>query len=114
MAHALSTMAPSVGICYCRRHYELCSSCTCAQGLILCAHLRGLVVDICRCRCRLLSQSHVAIGKCHALGHEASSSTFVVVIAVVVVVAVAQCDVNASGAHSEDLVIDVCCCRCRN
>ena len=40
--------------------------------------------------------------------------TFVVVIAGVVVVAVARRDEYASGACPEDLVIDICCCRCRN
>ena len=41
-------------------------------------------------------------------------STFVVIIAGVVVVAVARRDEYASGACPEDLVIDICCCRCRN
>ena len=41
-------------------------------------------------------------------------STFVVIIAGVVVVAVAHRDEYASGAYPEDLVIDICCCRCRN
>jgi hypothetical protein len=31
-----------------------------------------------------------------------------------VIVAVAWCDVNASGARSEDIAINICCCQCHN
>ena len=66
-----------------------------------------------RCHRFLLSWSPLrdVICKFHALTHGASSLTFVVFITVVVIVAITQCDVNASGARSEDIVIDVCCCQ---
>ena len=65
-----------------------------------------------------------AIWKCWALAPEASttvippkvalSSAFIIIIAIVVVVAVVRRHVYALGACLEDLVIDICCCRCSN
>jgi hypothetical protein len=45
--------------------------------------------------------------KCHALAHEALSSTFVVIITIAVVVAVVRHNINASRARPEDLIIAI-------
>ena len=80
-------------------------SCACAQWLIVCI---ALTVVVCH-RWFLLSWSPLrnAIRKFHTFAHGASLSTFVVVIAFAVVVAIVWCDVNASGARSEDIVMDI-------
>ena len=85
--------------------YVVCSS-TRPHRLTVVIHRRQFLL--------LWSPLHDVISKFRGLTHGASSSTFLVVIAIVVVVAIAQCDVNALGARSEDIVIDVCCCQCRN